>query len=68
MTPEGFPDVAKAYEDFTRVLEGRQKKWVEGKKAPRTPVQGTAGSEKIDFSDEDARRGLIASMLEANSG
>lgn len=67
VTPEGFPDVKKAYEDFTGVLEGRQKKWVEGKRAPRTPVQGTAGSEKIDFSNEDARRALIASMLEANS-
>lgn len=67
VTPEGFPDVKKAYEDFTRVLEGRQKKWVEGKRAPRTPVQGTAGSEKVDLNDEEARRSLIASMLEANS-
>ena len=67
VTPEGFPDVKKAYEDFTKVLEGRQKKWVEGKRAPRTPVQGTAGSEKVDLNDEDARRALIASMLEANS-
>lgn len=67
VTPEGFPDVKKAYEDFTKVLEGRQKKWVDGKRAPRSPVQGTAGSEKVDLNDEEARRGLIASMLEANS-
>ena len=57
----------KAYEDFTGVLEGRQKKWVEGKRAPRSPVKGTSGSEKVDLNDEDARRQLIASMLEANS-
>ena len=67
VTPEGFPDVKKAYEDFTKVLEGRQRKWVEGKRAPRSPVQGTAGSEKVDLNDEEARRGLIAAMLEANS-
>ena len=67
VTDDGFPDVKKAYEDFTEVLSGRQKKWVEGKRAPRSPVQGTSASDKVDLNDEDARRALIASMLEANS-
>ena len=67
VTPEGFPDVRKAAEDFEEVLTGRQKKWAEGKRSPRKPVQGSPGSEQIDWSDEDARRAVIAAALEANS-
>lgn len=67
VTPDGFPDVRKAAEDFEEVLTGRQKKWAEGKRSPRKPVQGSPGSEQIDWSDEDARRAVIAAALEANS-
>lgn len=67
VTSEGFPDVRKAFEDFSSVLTDRQKKYVEGKRAPRQPTSGAAGTEAFDFSNEDERRRLMAAMLEANS-
>jgi len=67
VTADGFPDVKKAYADFEEVLSEQQKKWASGKRAPRQPVQGTTGSDKVDFGNEDERRALIASMLDANS-
>lgn len=66
LTPDGLPQISAAQEMLNELFGRRQKDWIGSKKAPRQPLQGSAGDEKFDFRDEDERRRRMAALIEAN--
>lgn len=66
LTPEGLPQISAAHEMLNDLFGRRQKDWIGSKKAPRQPLQGSAGDEKFDFRNEDERRRRMAALIEAN--
>lgn len=64
-TPEGYPNVKGAYELLTGIVSERQKAWVESKKAPRRPANGTPASQAADLSNPETRRQRMAEAAEA---
>jgi hypothetical protein len=63
---DGLPDVAAAYEVLSQASKEAQSRYLESKKAPKVEP-GTAGVEKVDLNDEDARKGFLAALIEAEA-
>lgn len=63
----GLPQIEAAYTMLNDLFGEKQKSWIGSKKAPRQPLQGAAGDETFDFSNEDERRKRLAALIEANS-
>lgn len=62
----GLPQIDAAYKMLNDLFGEKQKSWIDSKKAPRQPLQGAAGEEDFDFSNEDERRKRMAALIEAN--
>lgn len=52
---EGKPDVRRAYEQYSSMLEARKQKWVEGKKKPSKPASGPGAAQLPDLSSKKGR-------------
>lgn len=63
---EGFPQIEAASQMLEELYGSKQKEWIGSKKASRPPLQGQAGEEAFDFSNEDERRKHLAALIEAN--
>lgn len=64
---EGFPKLEDASKMLNELYGSKQQEWIESKKAPRQPLQGSQGEESFDFSDTDKRRAHLAALIEANN-
>lgn len=60
----GMPQVKAAFEEVKDLLGDAQQRWVKSKQAPLAPQPGTAGSEKLDLSDDDVRQAATARIIE----
>lgn len=61
----GMPQIEAAHDMLNSLYGEKQKSWIGSKKAPRQPLQGAQGEQKIDFSNPDERRKYMAALLEA---
>jgi hypothetical protein len=61
---DGTPDVNGAYKALRAAQKLYQEKYVESKRAPKVAV-GSAGEEKIDFSNEEQRRAYMVRQVDA---
>lgn len=61
----GMPQVGAAYEEIKGLLDDSRQRWVQSKKAPTVPQPGSAGSEKVDLTDDEARIAHTARYFEA---
>lgn len=59
---DGRPDVERAYEHFSNLIEGRKKKWYSGKKSAR-PASGPGAVEQVDLDDPEKRAEFIDQIM-----
>lgn len=65
---DGKPNLQGAFDDLKGIKSADRESYRASKKnAPRAPV-GTAGEDKIDLSNPDARRKYMAELVEAEEG
>lgn len=62
----GRPDVRRAYEQFTGILEGRKKQWV-GRKRSARPGSGPGAAEVVDLDDRNQREEYIDRILSGDA-
>jgi hypothetical protein len=63
----GEPNLQGAFDDLKGIKSAARDEYLASKKAPAPPI-GTAGEEKIDFSDPDAKKKWMAEDLAARMG
>lgn len=61
----GAPDVKKAAQLLSGLYDQRQKAWIESKKAPRRPANGTPASKAADLTNPEERRRVMAEAADA---
>lgn len=63
---QGLPDVKAAYDAYAEATNAARERYLESKRAPK-PETGSAGLEKIDLNDADARIKAAAQLMEAEA-
>jgi hypothetical protein len=61
----GAPDVKRAAQLLSGLYDQRQKAWIESKKAPRRPANGTPASKAADLTNPEERRRVMAEAADA---
>lgn len=62
--PNGIPDVKGANEALNKILDQRQKSWIDSKKSPRRISQGVPGSKTVEPKDRGERMELALEAME----